>query len=103
VAAIVCTRIFGRPALGALSGSGWSEPLGFDVPAAFSKTKKPGRREFLRARFNKEGRVEAFASEGSGRISGLSWANGLIELSEETTSVTEGNLVRFLPFAGFGV
>lgn len=103
VAAFVCALIFARPSLDVLSGGRWSVPLGFDVPAAFSKRKKAGRREYLRARLTGDGRVEAFASEGSGRISGLSWANGLIELAEDQTEINEGEPVRFLPFAGFGV
>ncbi|AML53589.1 molybdopterin biosynthesis protein MoeA [Falsihalocynthiibacter arcticus] len=103
VAAFVCALIFARPSLGVLSGAEWDVPLGFNVPAAFSKRKKPGRREFLRARLAEDGRVEAFASEGSGRISGLSWANGLIELSEDQTEINEGSPVRFLPFSGFGI
>jgi molybdopterin molybdotransferase len=103
VAAFVCALIFARPALSTLAGAGWSTPQAFQVPAAFSKSKKPGRREFLRARLGDDGRVEAFKSEGSGRISGLSWANGLIDLSEDQTEVVEGEMVRFLPFTGFGL
>ena len=77
VAALVCALVFGRPAAGVLSGEGWHEPLAFTVPAAFEKRKKPGRREFLRARLDAEGRAEVFASEGSGRISGLPGPRGL--------------------------
>lgn len=103
VAAFVCALIFARPALDTLSGAGWSEPMALNVPAAFRKNKKPGRREFLRAKLNSDGRVEAFGSEGSGRISSLSWANGLIDLPEDLTEIKDGDLVRFLPFTGFGV
>ncbi len=100
VAALVCTLIFGRPAMGLLAGAGWHEPQGFDVPAAFEKRKKPGRREYLRARM-REGRVEVFASEGSGRISGLSWAEGLVELDEAARDIQPGDLVRFIPYGSF--
>ena len=71
VAALVCSLIFARPAFALLGGEGWREPQGFMVPAAFSKSKKPGRREYLRARINGDGAAEVFRSEGSGRISGL--------------------------------
>lgn len=54
VAAMVCTLIFARPALAQLSGAKWDVPQGFDVPAAFSKRKKAGRREYLRARMRNE-------------------------------------------------
>lgn len=102
VAAMVCTLIFARPALALLAGMGWVEPQGFDVPAAFEKSKKPGRREYLRARV-RDGRAERFASEGSGRISGLSWAEGLIELPDGELHVRPGDPVRFIPWGGFGV
>ncbi|MEQ6201733.1 gephyrin-like molybdotransferase Glp [Sulfitobacter sp. HNIBRBA2951] len=102
VAAMVCSLIFARPALAQLAGAQWQSPQGFMVPAAFTKTKKAGRREYLRARM-REGRVEVFSSEGSGRISGLSWAEGLVELDDKAQEVKEGDPVRYIPFASFGV
>ncbi|MGV6811002.1 MAG: bifunctional molybdopterin-guanine dinucleotide biosynthesis adaptor protein MobB/molybdopterin molybdotransferase MoeA [Brevirhabdus sp.] len=103
VAALVCALIFARPALSAMSGAGWVEPQGFTVPAAFSKAKKPGRCEFLRARLDGQGRVEVFASEGSGRISSLSWADGLVELPHDAAVIEPGTPVRFIPYASFGL
>jgi molybdopterin molybdotransferase len=102
VAALVCTLVFARPALSVLAGAAWQHPQGFDVPAAFSKNKKAGRREYLRARI-RNGKVEAFKSEGSGRISGLSWADGLVELGDGAQVVSEGDLVRYYPFGSFGI
>lgn len=99
VAALVCTMIFARPAFSMLSGAGWREPQSFTVPAAFSKSKKPGRREYLRARV-RDGLAEVFRSEGSGRISGLSWAEGLVELPDTAAEIKPGDPVRFLPFTG---
>ena len=103
VAAFVCTVIFARPALSVLAGGGWTEPAGFQVPAAFSKFKKPGRREFLRARLTRDGAAEVFHSEGSGLIGGLSWSDGLVELPDEAMEVTPGTPVRYLPYSGFGL
>ncbi|WP_335949424.1 molybdopterin-binding protein [Salipiger bermudensis] len=103
VAALVCALIFARPALSLLAGAGWVHPQGFAVPAAFSKRKKPGRREYLRARLNAAGEAEVFASEGSGRISGLSWATGLVELPDGETTVAPGTPVRFIPYEAFGL
>ncbi|WP_226627323.1 molybdopterin-binding protein [Alloyangia pacifica] len=103
VAALVCALVFARPALSLLSGAGWSEPQGFTVPAAFAKRKKPGRREYLRARLNAAGAAEVFGSEGSGRISGLSWADGLVELPDGALEVTPGTPVRYIPYASFGL
>jgi len=100
VAAMVCTLIFARPALGLLAGEGWREPQAFEVPAAFSKSKKPGRREYLRARI-RDGRAEVFHSEGSGRISGLSWAEGLVELPDGAAVIGPGDPVRYIPYGSF--
>ena len=101
VAALVCSLIFARPAFAALGGEGWRAPQGFTVPAAFEKNKKPGRREYLRARMTPEGTVKVFKSEGSGRISGLAWADGLVELPDEAVDVTPGTPVKYLPYASF--
>lgn len=103
VAAFTCILVFARPALSLLSGAEWTEPQGFWVRAAFSKSKKAGRREFLRARITASGEAEVFRSEGSGRISGLSWAKGFVELPDEACVIAPGDLVRYLPYAGFGV
>ncbi len=103
VAAMVTALIFARPSLSKLAGAGWVTPTGFDLPAAFTKSKKAGRREYLRARLTPDGRVEVFASEGSGRISGLAWADGLVELDEPARTIAPGDLVRYLPYTGFGL
>ena len=103
VAALICTLIFARPAMVVLAGGSWQAPQGFTVPAAFEKRKKPGRREYLRARMNLAGEAEVFASEGSGRISGLSWADGLVELEDAGRHVRPGDPVRYIPYASFGL
>ncbi|GAB5437932.1 molybdopterin-binding protein [Falsiruegeria mediterranea] len=102
VAAMVCTLVFARPAMALLAGAGWNEPQGFLLPAAFEKRKKPGRREYLRGRI-RDGKVEAFKSEGSGRISGLSWAEGLIEIEDGARQIQPGDPVRFIPFTSYGL
>ncbi|MDQ7070061.1 MAG: molybdopterin-binding protein [Rhodobacterales bacterium] len=102
VAAMVTTLIFANPAMRLLAGEAWHDPVGYDMPAAFEKRKKPGRREYLRARI-RDGKAEVFASEGSGRISGLSWAEGLVELGEDARDIAVGDLVRFIPYGSFGI
>jgi molybdopterin molybdotransferase len=103
VAAFVCALIFAHPALGLLGGGDWSTPQGFAVPATFAKSKKPGRREYLRARLTPNGSAETFTSEGSGRISGLSWADGLVELPDQAQDIKPGDPVRYYPYASFGL
>ena len=66
----------------------------------FSKNKKDGREEFPRARIEK-GHVKLFPSEGSGRISGLHWANGLVRLAHDAQTVKEGDLVQYIPFSAW--
>ena len=100
VAAMVCTLIFARPAMALMAGQGWREPQGFELPAAFAKSKKPGRREYLRARV-RDGQAEVFKSEGSGRISGLSWAEGLVELPDGAAQIAPGDLVKFIPYGSY--
>ena len=103
VAAFVCAVIFARPALLFMSGTGWHTPPSFIVTSAFSKKKKPGRREFLRARADKQNKVEVYHSEGSGKINSISWANGLVDLQAEITEVSVGDPIKFIPFSVLGV
>jgi len=103
VAAFVCFLIFARPALRVMAGADWHMPQGYLLPAAFTKSKRAGRREFLRARPTGDGRVEVFHSEGSGLIGGLSWAEGLVDLPEAAAEIAPGDPVRYLPFAEFGI
>ena len=103
VAAFVCALIFGLPTLKVLSGQSKTTTQSFQVPAAFEKSKKAGRREYLRARMNDAGHVEVFKSEGSGRISGLSWSDGLVELPDEALTISKGELVTYIPYASFGI
>lgn len=103
VAAFVCSLIFARPALHRLAGAEWTSPEAFTVPAAFAKSKRPGRREYLRARLTPKGGAEVFASEGSGRITGLAWSTGLVELGDGAQEISLGDPVRYLPYASFGI
>jgi molybdopterin molybdotransferase len=85
-----------------LAGGEWFEPQGYMVPANFYKNKKPGRNEMLRARV-RNGQVEAFGSEGSGRVTGLAWSDGLVDLDDSAQQIEPGTPVRFIPYASFGL
>jgi len=102
VAAWVCTLRFATPAMALLAGGEWFEPQSYLMPANFSKNKKPGRSELLRARVS-EGQVEVFSSEGSGRVTGLAWSDGLVELDESAQQIEPGSMVRYIPYASFGL
>lgn len=107
VAVFVCFLIYVRPVLTRLAGGAWPEPHRFPLPAAFTQKKKAGRREFWRARLTQapDGRlnVAKFPRDGSGLISSLREADGLIEVAEDVTEVREGDLVDFIPFTEFGL
>lgn len=108
VAVMVCFLLYARPTLLALAGAPWSDPVRYQVPADFEiAKKKPDRREFLRGilKRDEKGRlsVDKFARDGSGLITGLREADGLIEIAEEATSVERGALVSFIPFSELGL
>ncbi len=101
VAAMTCSLIFLKPSLDFLAGGDFKEPSFFHIKSNFQKEKKLGRTEFLRAKINKSGMVEIFGSEGSGRVSSLSWSDGLVRLDNSDTNIKVGSLVKFLPYELF--
>ena len=108
VAAFVCFLLYARTAMILAGGGHYREPVRHSVPAGFAiPSKKPDRREFLRGWLETDecGRLVArkFPRDGSGLISGLREASGLIEIPESTTSVAPGEPVSFLPFTSFGI
>ncbi len=108
VAVFVCFLLYVYPVLVRLGGGRWREPARYPLKAAFSmRDKKTGRREFWRGFLtaNDEGILAAgkFARDGSGLISGLCAADGLIEVAEDVTQVNEGDEVSFIPFTEFGI
>ena len=107
VAVFVCFLIYVRPVLTTLAGGLWPEPACFPLPASFAQKKKMGRREFWRAKLTRAtgGRlsVAKFARDGSGLISSMREADGLIEIGEDVSEVREGDMVDFIPFTEFGL
>jgi len=106
VAVFVCFLIYVRPVLTRLAGGVWPEPVSFPLPASFAQKKKVGRREFWRARLTRTGgrlSVAKFARDGSGLISSMREADGLIDVAEDVSEVREGDMVDFIPFTEFGL
>ncbi|MDJ0514632.1 MAG: molybdopterin molybdotransferase MoeA [Methyloceanibacter sp.] len=106
VAVFVCFLLYVRPVLTVLAGGAWPEPTRFPVIADFTQKKKVGRREFWRARLVRTDgklRVSKFARDGSGLISSLREADGLIEVAEDVDAVVAGELVDFIPYSEFGI
>lgn len=108
VAVFVCFLMYVFPLLRQLSGAGWPTPTAYPLPAAFQVSKrKAGRREFWRASLvtiaDGTLAVEKFPNDGSGLISGLRTADGLIDVPEDLPGVQRGDIVRFVPFSQFGL
>jgi molybdopterin molybdotransferase len=106
VAVFVTYLLYVQPVLARLQGATWRAPQRYPVRAGFSLKKKAGRREFWRGwiEAGEDGpRLRKFARDGSGLISGLRQATGLIEAAEEVTEVREGDFIDFIPFGAFGI
>ncbi len=107
VAAALCLLRFSRPALGVLGGGTWHDPVSYPIKADFDFSKKPDRREWLRATLitGEDGGkwVRRFPREGSGILTSLTESDGFIELPEDLTSFSRGDLVDFLPFTELGI
>ena len=107
VAANVCTLMFGHPLIRAIGGGGWQRPKSYFQKLGFDVKKKAGRREWLRVyqdvQSNGETLLKRSASHGSGILTSMTRADGLVEIDEDTSSLPEGSLVSFIPFASFGI
>ena len=108
VAAFNCFLNYARPTLIALGGGAFPSPRAIAIPAAFSiEKRKLGRREFLRGilETGPDGtmRVQRFPRDGSGIITSLRQADGLIEIAEDVVAIKEGDPVPVLLFSEFGL
>jgi len=102
VAVVVTFAVLARPLILKLAGATASAPRLFPVQAGFAYRKKPGRREYLRARLERGGdRMVAIkhARDGAGILSSIVQSDGLVVLGEATGALVEGAIVDFLPFA----
>ncbi|OHC75464.1 MAG: molybdopterin molybdenumtransferase MoeA [Rhodospirillales bacterium RIFCSPLOWO2_12_FULL_58_28] len=103
VSAMVTFMRVARPVLLLLSGHNRIDPPLFKVRAGFGFDKEPGRREWLRARLtkDKDGVLTAVKHHlgGSGILTSMADADGLVELPEDQGAVAEGDMVDFLPFS----
>jgi molybdopterin molybdotransferase len=92
-----------RPLFLRLAGA-QPEPLtALPVQLAFSYRKKQGRREYVRValRTGSGGAIEAVKHprDGAGVITSLTETDGLVELTEDATTVEPGSTVGFLSYA----
>jgi molybdopterin molybdotransferase len=72
------------------------------VQAGFSHRKKPGRREYLRARLACGGGsavAHKYAKDGAGILSSIVRSDGFAILAESLAEVAPGDSIGFLPFS----
>lgn len=107
VAVFVCFLLYVWPLLRRMGGAQWPEPRRYRLPALFAfPNRKVGRREFWRGILKETPRglaVDKFARDGSGLISGLRVADGLIDIPEDVAEIRPGDSVAFIPFSEFGI
>ncbi|MBE9608735.1 molybdopterin molybdotransferase MoeA [Chitinilyticum piscinae] len=99
VSAFVTFLLLVRPFLLARSGAGKITPQAWQLPAGFAWTKAGDRREFLRVKLGDDGRLQLYPNQGSGVMTSLAWADGLVDLPAGQT-IAENASVRFLPLSG---
>lgn len=104
VAAMVTFMMIARPVIMMLQGvpSDAVTPTRYRVLSGFSAKKKQGRREWLRARLEVDvdgnAHVQKFRSSGAGILTSMAASTGLVELSEDVTEVSPGDVLDYLPF-----
>lgn len=103
VAAMVTFLAIARPVVLGLAGRRDTGRRLYKVRSAFDYAKKAGRREWLRAHLvtdaGGELRAVKYAVDGSGILTSMVDADGLVELPDSLEAVHEGDVVAFLPFA----
>lgn len=102
VAVMVTFLLVARPLVLGMMGIKDSAVPRYRVEAGFAFRRRPGRREWLRARVRAEdGRLvaEKFPSDGSGVLSSMVWSDGLVELPEDVAEVSPGDALAYVPYA----
>ena len=102
VAAMVTFMTIARAVILILSGASVTESVRYSVKIGFDYAKKLGRKEWVRVRVQPDDKGHLTAhkihSGGSGILTSLVDADGLLELNEDMEVVDNGQFVDFLPF-----
>jgi molybdopterin molybdotransferase len=94
--ALVTFGLLARPYLLRIQGGEDVMPLSFTVNAGFDWHKPGSRREYLRVKLE-AGRAVLYPNQSSGVLLGATWADGLVEIPENSTH-SLGDPLRFIPF-----
>jgi molybdopterin molybdotransferase len=84
------------PVLRVLCGAEPAGPKPIAMVAGFDWPKPNSRREFLRARVAADGRLEIYPNQGSGVLTSMVWADGLID-NPGGRAIARDDTVMFLP------
>lgn len=87
-----------RPFLLTLQGAAHVAPAPIAMRADFDWPRADRRREFLRARRNERGGLDAFGNQSSGVLTSMVWGDGVID-TPAGQPFKAGDMVQFIPFA----
>jgi molybdopterin molybdotransferase len=74
------------------------QPVGWSARADFDWPRADKRREFLRVRRNASGGLDLYPNQGSGVLSSVAWADGVVD-NPPGAVIARGDRVRFVSFA----
>ena len=102
VAAFVCYRLLTAPVLAKMAGGTPTTLLRPMVQCGFDHPKKAGRAEYLRVRIDHADptspKMLLHGRRGTGVLSSLTGADGLVEIPIENAGVSAGDYLPFIPF-----
>lgn len=100
VSSFITFLLLVAPFVRALAGAtGWA-PRGFELPAHFDWPRPDRRREFLRVRLDQAGGLVLFPNQGSGVLTSMAWADGLVD-NPPGRAIGHGDRVRFVPMSQY--
>ncbi|AJP59629.2 molybdopterin molybdenumtransferase MoeA [Pandoraea vervacti] len=98
VSSFVTFLLFVRPFILRLQGVTDVAPRRIAMRADFTQKKADRRNEFLRARVNDQGGLDAFPNQSSAVLTSTVWGDGLID-NPPGHRIEAGQTVAFLPFS----
>ncbi|MDM8355736.1 molybdopterin molybdotransferase MoeA [Pandoraea communis] len=98
VSSFVTFLLFVRPFILRLQGVTDVTPRRIAMRADFTQTKADRRNEFVRARINAQGGLDAFPNQSSAVLTSTVWGDGLID-NPPGYRIEAGQTVAFLPFS----
>ena len=98
VASVLTFLLLVRPLLLALQGATALAPRRVEQRADFDWSRPDARREFLRVRHNAMGGLDLYPNQGSGVMSSLAWADGVVD-NPPGQPIHRGDRVQFLSLA----